>query len=221
MPQRDLIILGPPGAGKGTHAEYLRSQMAYVHMSTGDILRAAVASQTELGKQAQGYMDAGELAPDELVIDLVRERMIELGSGSHYLLDGFPRTVAQAEALARIVAKLGRPQPLVIYLAVSDEEVFHRLGGRRMCANCGAIYNLDRDGLDAGDKCPVCGGELYLRSDDRREPVLKRLGVYKQQTRPLIDHYRQQGQLVSVDGEQGQQQASEQVAMLARGEAGH
>ncbi len=220
MPQQDLIILGAPGAGKGTHAEYLKKHMAYVHMSTGDILRVAVAGQTELGKQAQVHMDAGALVPDELVIDLVREQMAELGSGVHYLLDGFPRTVAQAEALAGIVAALGRPQPLVIYLAVSDEEVVHRLGGRRMCGSCGAIYNLYRDGLDAGDRCPACAGELYLRSDDRREAILNRLEVYKQQTQPLIDYYQQRRRLVNVDGEQGQQQASEQVARLARGESG-
>ncbi len=219
MPQRDLIILGAPGAGKGTHAEYLKNHMAYVHMSTGDILRAAVAGQTELGKQAQASMDAGALVPDELVIDLVQERMVELGAGVHYLLDGFPRTVGQAEALAQIGAELDRPQPLVVYLEVSDEEVVRRLGGRRMCGSCGAIYNLYRDGLDAGDRCPECAGELYLRSDDHREAILNRLEVYKRQTEPLIDYYQQRRRLVKVDGEQGQRQASEQVARLARGES--
>ncbi len=217
MPQRDLILLGPPGAGKGTHAEHLQNQMAYLHMSTGDILRAAVAAETELGKQAQAYMNAGELVPDELVIDLVQERMTQLGAEEHYLLDGFPRTVAQAEALTALVAELGRTAALVIYLAVSDEEVVHRLGGRRMCRKCGAIYNVDRDGLDVGDSCPECGGELYLRRDDQPEAVRNRLAVYKQDTQPLIDYYQQRGQLVTVDGEDGQAKVSERVAELAWG----
>ncbi len=216
MPQRDLILLGPPGGGKGTHAEYLQKQMAYLHMSTGDILRAAVAAETELGKQAQAYMNAGELVPDELVINLVQERMTQLGAEEHYLLDGFPRTVAQAEALTVLVADLGRAAPLVIYLAVSDEEVVHRLAGRRMCRNCAAIYNVDRDGLDVGDSCPECGGELYLRRDDQPEAVRNRLAVYKEDTQPLIDCYQQRGQLVTVDGEEGQAKVSERVAELAR-----
>ncbi len=216
MPQRDLILLGPPGAGKGTHAEYVRQTMGYVHMSTGDILRTAVGEQTELGRQAQAYMDAGELVPDELVIGLVRERVALLGPDEHFLLDGFPRPVAQAEALAELGVEVSRAEPLVVNVAVSDEEVVRRLGGRRMCRSCGAIYNVARDGLDVGDKCPECGGELYLRSDDQPEAILNRLAVYKQDTQPLIEYYERRGQLTSIDGEQGQQLVSEQLARLVQ-----
>jgi len=214
MTQRDLILLGPPGAGKGTHAEYLKTDMSYTHLSTGNLLRAAVAVQSNLGKQAEAYMEAGELVPDDLVIDLVTERMEQLGCDEHFLLDGFPRTTAQAEALAAMLEELGRVQPLVINLAVSDAEVVRRLSGRRMCRDCGAIYNVYRDGLDIGDNCPQCGGELYRRSDDRPEAIRNRLEVYKQDSAPLIDYYQQRGQLVTVDAEQDQQQVSAELAEI-------
>jgi len=214
MTQRDLILLGPPGAGKGTHAEYLKTDMSYTHLSTGNLLRAAVAAQSNLGKQAEAYMEAGELVPDDLVIDLVTERMEQLGCDEHFLLDGFPRTTAQAEALAAMLEELGRVQPLVINLAVSDAEVVRRLSGRRMCRDCGAIYNVYRDGLDIGDNCPQCGGELYRRSDDRPEAIRNRLEVYKQDSAPLIDYYQQHGQLVTVDAEQEQQQVSAELAEI-------
>ncbi len=216
MAQHDLILLGPPGAGKGTHAEYLKTDMNYMHLSTGDLLRVAVAAQNNLGKQAQTYMEAGELVPDDLVIDLVAERMEQLGSDEYYLLDGFPRTIVQAEALAEILEGIGREQPLVINLAVSDAEVVRRLSGRRMCPGCGTIYNVHRDGLDIGDNCPQCGGELYQRSDDQPEAIRNRLEVYKQDSALLIEYYRQRGQLVTVDAEQGQEEVSAELAQLAR-----
>jgi len=217
MAQRDLILLGPPGAGKGTHAEYLKTQMNYAHLSTGDLLREAVANGSNLGKQAQGYMEAGELVPDDLVIDLVAERMAQLGCGEHFLLDGFPRTTAQAEALSQMLERIDREQPLVINLAVSDAEVVRRLGGRLMCPDCGTIYNVHRDGLDIGDKCPQCGGELYCRSDDQPEAIRNRLKVYEQDSALLIEYYQQRGQLVTIDAEQGQQQVSTELAELAQG----
>ncbi len=217
MAQRDLILLGPPGAGKGTHAEYLKTHMSYTHLSTGDLLRAAVAKGSDLGKQAKSYMEAGELVPDGLVISLVAERMEQLGDEEHFLLDGFPRTIAQAEALTAMFERVGREQPLVINLAISDAEVVRRLSGRRMCPDCGTIYNVRRDGLDVGDKCPQCGGELYLRSDDRPEAIRNRLKVYKQDSAPLIEYYRQRGQLVTVDAEQDQHQLSAELAQIARG----
>jgi len=219
MAQRDLILMGPPGAGKGTHAEYLEQHLSYAHLSTGDLLREAVAAQTELGKQGQSYMDAGELVPDELVISLVRERLAQLDISDRFLLDGFPRTVAQAEALGRLLDDLSRGQPLVINLVVSDEEMVRRLGGRRLCEECGAIYNVHRDGLDVGDECPRCGGELYRRTDDEPQAVRRRLQVYKEQTAPLITYYQQRGQIVMVDAEQGQQQVSEELAELVEGGA--
>ncbi len=217
MAQQDLILLGPPGAGKGTHAEYLKTDMSYMHLSTGDLLRAAVAAQSNLGKQAQTYMEAGELVPDDLIIDLVAKRMEQLGSDEYFLLDGFPRTTVQAEALAEILEGVGREQPLVINLAVSDAEVVRRLSGRRMCPDCGTIYNVHRDGLDIGDNCPQCGGELYRRSDDRPEAIRNRLEVYKQDSAPLIEYYQQRGQLVTVDAEQGQEEVSAELTQLARG----
>ncbi len=192
-------------------------QMNYVHLSTGNLLRTAVAEGDDLGKQAQGYMEAGELVPDGLVIDLVAERMEQLGCEEHFLLDGFPRTTAQAEALAALLERIGREQPLVINLAISDSEVVQRLSGRRMCPDCGTIYNVRRDGLDIGDKCPQCGGELYLRSDDQPEAIRNRLKVYKEDSAPLIEYYRQRGQLVTVDAEQDQQQVSAELAELAQG----
>ena len=217
MAQRDLILLGPPGAGKGTHADYLIAHMSYGHLSTGDLLRAAVAKDSDLGKQAQGYMEAGELVPDDLVIDLVAERMAQLSCEKHFLLDGFPRTTAQAEALTVMLEGLGRQRPLVVDIAISDAEVVRRLSGRRMCPDCGTIYNVHRDGLDIGDKCPQCGGELYRRSDDQAEAIRNRLKVYKQDSAPLTEYYQQRGQLVTVDGEQGQQQVSVELAELAQG----
>ncbi len=217
MGQRDLILLGPPGAGKGTHADYLMAHMSYAHLSTGDLLRAAVAKDSDLGKQAQGYMEAGELVPDDLVIDLVAERMEQLDCQKHFLLDGFPRTTAQAEALAQMLETLSREQPLVINIAISDAEVVRRLTGRRMCPDCGTIYNVHRDGLDIGDKCPQCGGELYRRSDDEPEAIRNRLKVYEQDSAPLIEYYQQRGQFVTIDGEQGQQQVSVELAGLAQG----
>ena len=201
MAQRDLILLGPPGAGKGTHADYLMAHMSYTHLSTGNLLRAAVASGSDLGKQAQGHMEAGELVPDDLVIDLVGERMEQLGCGEHFLLDCFPRTTAQAEALSEMLEELSREQPLVVNLAVSDAEVVRRLSGRWMCPDCATIYNVHRDGLDIGDKCPQCGGELYRRSDDQPEAIRNRLKVYKQDSALLIEYYQKRGQLVTVDAE--------------------
>jgi len=195
-------LLGPPGAGKGTQAEGLVERYGVVHVSTGDMLRAAVAQSTELGLQAKKYMDAGDLVPDELVIGIVRERLAEddIQSGG-VLLDGFPRTLPQAEALAKVLDELEMQTPLVINLEVDDEEVVRRLSTRRMCRQCGAIYNLDRDGLDVGDKCPKCGGEIYQRDDDKPEAIRERLRVYYEQTAPLIDYYKQRGMLLAVRSE--------------------
>ncbi len=217
MAQRDVILQGPPGAGKGTHAEYLKTHMSYTHLSTGDLLRAAVAKDSDLGKQAQGYMEAGELVPDDLVIDLVAERMEQFDCEEHFLLDGFPRTTAQAETLTAILETLDRERPLVINLVISDAEIVRRLAGRRMCPDCGTICNVHRDGLDIGDKCPQCGGELYRRSDDQPEAIHNRLEVYEQDSAPLIEYYQKRGQLVTVDAEQGQQQVSVELAELAQG----
>ena len=196
----NIILLGPPGAGKGTHAEALKREFGVEHISTGDMLRAAVAAGTELGKAAKQYMDAGGLVPDDVVIGIVRERLIA-GRFDRVLFDGFPRTPAQAEALEQVATEVGLPRAIVVYLEVSDEEVIARLSSRLQCRACGKIYNQRYDQVEAGNQCPVCEGEVYQRDDDRAEAIRQRLHVYREQTAPLIDYYRQRGQLVEVRAE--------------------
>lgn len=197
----NYILLGPPGAGKGTQAEQIAREYGAVHISTGDMLRAAVAAQTELGVQARRYMDAGELVPDELVIGIVRERLDKEDIRAQgALLDGFPRTLAQAEALDEAMRELALSEPVVINLVVPDEVLLRRLTGRRMCRGCGAIYHIDREGLDVGDKCPACGGEIYQRSDDDPTAIAERLEAYHRQTAPLIEYYAAKGWLLPIDG---------------------
>ncbi len=200
MEKYNIILLGPPGAGKGTHAEFLVRELGVEHISTGDMLRAAVAEGTALGRQAQTYMEAGALVPDEVVIGIVRERLLRSRPG-RVLFDGFPRTPAQAEALEKVAEEVGLPRALVVYLQVSDEEVVARLSGRLQCRDCGAIFNRRYDDLEAGAKCPTCGGEVYQRDDDRPETIRRRLCAYREQTEPLIAYYRQRGQLVEVPAE--------------------
>lgn len=197
----NMILLGPPGAGKGTQAERLVEDYGLVHLSTGDMLRDAVATETELGQKAQGYMDAGDLVPDELVIDIVKDRLdAEDVRENGVLLDGFPRTIPQAEALDEVLADLDLGDVVVVDLDVPDEEVIRRLSGRRSCRDCGAIYHVDREGLDVGDTCPKCGGEIYQRSDDNPESIAARLSEYRQKTAPLTDYYSRDSRLLSCDG---------------------
>ncbi len=217
MTAPNLILLGPPGAGKGTHAEYLEKKMGLAHISTGDILRQAVAEVTELGKKAQQYMDAGQLVPDELVIELAKERLAKPDCARGWLLDGFPRTVAQAQALTKFMAEVKIPAPLVINMVISDEEVIGRLSGRRMCRGCPTIFNVERDDIDVGDSCPVCGGEIYIRTDDQPAAVKERLQVYKRQTEPVIEYYGQRGQLVTVDVEGEQADVARCLLVAATG----
>ncbi len=216
MASTNLILLGPPGAGKGTHAQYLERELGVVHISTGDMLREAVAEGTALGNKAQEYMKAGQLVPDELVIELAKERLGKRDCPVGWLLDGFPRTIAQAEALSAIVDELQMPSPLAVNMVISEAEVVRRLSGRRMCRNCGTIFNLHRDNIDVGDPCPTCGGEIYIRSDDRPEAVRERLRVYQRQTEPLIDYYQQQAQLITVDVEGKQEEVSQHLLAAVR-----
>lgn len=201
--EHNVVLLGAPGAGKGTQAKMLSQRLGVPHISTGDILRGAVAAGSELGMQAKGYMDRGELVPDELVIAIARERLSEADCAPGFVLDGFPRTVPQAEALGEVMDDLGRAPLLVANLTVDEDEIVRRLSGRRLCRGCDGIYHIDDEGIEDGGACPNpdCAGELYQRSDDRAEAIRERLAVYQRQTEPLIDYYAERGLLVNVEGE--------------------
>ena len=211
----NIVMLGPPGAGKGTQAVRLSERLGVPHISTGDILREAVANDTELGRQAKGYMDAGELVPDELVIAIARERVAREDCARGLVLDGFPRTVAQAEALAEVMAELDREPLRVINLQVAEEEIVRRLSTRRTCDTCGGIFTAE-DG-EPGDPCPnpKCDGKLYQRSDDTPEAISERLRAYAEQTQPLIDYYSERGLLVNVPGEGAPDEIAEAVYAAA------
>ncbi len=191
----NIVLLGAPGAGKGTQAAKLVEEFATPHISTGDILRAAVKNQTELGKKAKGYMDAGDLVPDSLIIDLMDERLREPDCEKGFILDGFPRTTAQAVALDDILARLERPLDAALLVDVDPEVIIKRLTERRCCKECGYI------GTAADATCPKCGGEMYQRDDDNETTVRNRLDVYAKSTSPLIDYYKGKGLLKSVDGD--------------------
>ncbi len=196
----NLILLGPPGGGKGTQAKRIVEKYGIPQISTGDILRDAVAKGTELGKKAKEYMDRGELVPDEVVIGIVRERLSQPDCEKGFILDGFPRTIKQAEALDEILEEMNRKIDAVIDIEVPDEEIIKRIVYRRTCKNCGAVYNLIYSPPKEDNKCDKCGGELYQRDDDKEETVKERLRVYKEQTQPLIDYYKNKGVLYTVDG---------------------
>jgi adenylate kinase len=194
-----LILVGPPGAGKGTQAKYLAKHFGIPAISTGDIFRANVVEKTELGLQAKGYMDAGDLVPDEVTIAMVRDRLNEDDATSGFLLDGFPRTVPQAEALDEMLAEMGTPLDGVLELRVDDEEVVRRLSGRRTCRQCGHVWHLEFDPPKETGVCDLCGGELFQRDDDQPETIRRRLEVYLDQTAPLVDYYHQGGLLVTIE----------------------
>ena len=191
----NIVLLGAPGAGKGTQAAKLVEEFATPHISTGDILRAAVKNQTELGKKAKGYMDAGDLVPDSLIIDLMDERLREPDCEKGFILDGFPRTTAQAVALDDMLARLERPLDGALLVDVDPEVIIKRLTERRCCKECGYI------GTAADATCPKCDGEMYQRDDDNEATVRNRLDVYEKSTAPLIDYYRGCDLLVSIDGD--------------------
>jgi len=191
-----IILLGPPGAGKGTQAERIIEEFGVTHLSTGNILRDEVAKATELGKTAQGFMDRGELVPDQLIIDMIRGRIEAASNG--FLLDGFPRTAAQAEALASFATI-----DVVINISLDRAEVVRRLTGRRVCKGCGKIYNLTFNLAEGETQCAECGGELYQRDDDKQEVIENRYDVYERSTAPLIEYYQTRGVLQTVDGSIG------------------
>jgi len=195
-----VVLLGPPGAGKGTQAKLLQERFKVRQISTGDILRKAVAEQTPLGKQASEYIRRGELVPDRLIIDLVADRLKEKDCEQGFVLDGFPRTIAQAQRLEEILKKMGLGLDCVLSVQVPDKLIVERLSGRRTCKGCGALYHLVFDPPKAAGTCNRCGGELFQRDDDREETVTNRLKVYDDQTAPLVSYYRERGLLREIDG---------------------
>ncbi|TLM66097.1 MAG: adenylate kinase [Deltaproteobacteria bacterium] len=206
-----LILLGPPGAGKGTQAKMLTDRFRIPQIATGDILRGAVQAGTALGLQAKSFMDAGALVPDEVVIGIVRERLQQEDCSAGFILDGFPRTVAQADALQATLAGLNRRLDRVISLTVDADALVERLTGRRTCRNCGRGFHVLFDPPRQEQLCDACGGELYQRDDDREETIRKRLTVYAQQTSPLIAYYQAAGLLTELDGMQAIADVQEQV----------
>ena len=193
-----IILFGPPGVGKGTQAKLLVEEFHSAHISTGDLLREAVKNRTQLGLKAESYMETGNLVPDDIVIGLIEEVLKSDEAQSNFILDGFPRTLPQAKALDVLFEKLDIQLDGVISLQADNDEIVKRLDQRRLCRNCGRIYTLGRIGSTT--ECPQCGGELYQREDDKPEPVRRRLVVYQQQTKPLIEYYRETERLVSIDG---------------------
>ena len=197
-----IIMLGAPGAGKGTQAKKIADLCKVPHISTGDIFRANIKQGTELGKKAKTYMDAGELVPDELVCDLVVDRIQQDDCTEGFILDGFPRTIPQAESLTNALNAIEQKMEYALNIDVPDENIIHRMAGRRACVGCGATYHVEFNPPKVQDVCDVCGEELVLRDDDKPETVTNRLNVYHEQTKPLIDYYEKQGIVHTIDGTQ-------------------
>lgn len=194
-----LVLVGPPGAGKGTQAEFIAAQFGVPKISTGDIFRANVSGGTDLGNLAKKFMDAGDLVPDEVTNAMVRDRLSQDDAADGFLLDGFPRNVAQAGELNAMLDEIGSPLSVVLDLEVDFDEVVKRLSGRRTCKKCGHVWHLEYDPTSTPGVCDRCGGELYQRDDDRPDTVRHRLDVYAEQTQPLIEFYRSSGSLVAID----------------------
>ena len=195
-----IIMLGAPGAGKGTQADKICAKYNIPHISTGDIFRANIKNNTELGQKAKSFMDQGLLVPDELVVDLVVDRVKAEDCQNGYVLDGFPRTIPQAEALSAALAKNGEKVDFAINVEVPDENIINRMSGRRACLACGATYHIEHIPPKTEGICDTCGQELVLRDDDKPETVLNRLNIYHEQTQPLIDFYNEKGVLKNIDG---------------------
>ena len=195
-----IILMGPPGAGKGTQADLLVHELGIPHISTGDMFRKALKEETPLGLEAKRYMDSGGLVPDDVTIGIVKERLTLDDAANGFLLDGFPRTVPQADALALTLQELGVALDVVLDIVVDREALLARLTGRRVCRSCGATYHLIFNPSLKGEKCQSCGGELYQRDDDTAATAEKRLDVYNKQTAPLVEYYKKKGLLREVDG---------------------
>ncbi|MBF0748199.1 adenylate kinase [Mammaliicoccus lentus] len=210
----NIILMGLPGAGKGTQASEIVKKYPIPHISTGDMFRKAIKEETDLGKQAKSYMDRGELVPDEVTIGIVRERLAEEDAKKGFLLDGFPRTVEQADALNDILSSLGREVDAVINIQVPEEELMNRLTGRRICEVCGTTYHLVFNPPKVEGICDLDGGKLYQREDDNPETVANRLSVNVKQTKPLLDFYENQGVLKNIDGSREIENVTENVIQI-------
>lgn len=194
-----IVLVGPPGAGKGTQAAFLAENLSIPHISTGDIFRANISQGTQLGQQAQEYMRAGQLVPDEVTIGMAKDRMAEPDAAGGFLLDGFPRNIAQAEALDRFLEETGEKLDAVLDLEVPEEEVVKRIAGRRICrSDSSHVFHAEYSPPKKEAVCDLCGGELYQRDDDREETVRKRLAVYHSETEPIIDHYKRQDLVTTI-----------------------
>ena len=216
MPELNLILLGPPGSGKGTQGERLQEDFRLPYYATGDILRTAVAEGSELGRTAKEYMDRGDLVPDEVIIGVIAERVESDEAADGFILDGFPRTVGQAEALGDEMETLGRTVTAAVQIDVSDEEVIRRLGGRRTCAKNGHIFHVEFDPPKHEGVCDVCGSRLIVRDDDKPEVIRKRLDTYHEKTEPVVSYYEERGILRHVDGSREPDDVNDRIrAMLA------
>lgn len=209
-----IIMLGAPGAGKGTQAKKIAEKYSIPHISTGDIFRANIKEGTDLGKKAKEYMDKGALVPDELVCDLVVDRISQADAKNGYVLDGFPRTIPQAEALDAALTKIGEKVDFAIDVDVPDDNIINRMSGRRACVACGGTYHLVFNPTKVEGVCDACGGQLILRDDDQPETVKNRLKVYHDQTQPLIDYYTKKSILKSVDGTQDMSKVFDSIVAI-------
>lgn len=206
-----IVLLGPPGAGKGTQAQVISQEMNLAHISSGDLFRENLKNQTELGKMAQGYMNRGELVPDDVTIAMVRDRLSRPDCSEGALLDGFPRTPAQADALAEMLSSMGQKVSSVPYISVPAQELIERLGGRWTCPSCGRVYHEKYNPPKTPGICDLDGTRLIQRDDDKPETVERRIRVYMDQTSPLIEYYRQKGLLVEVDGTRSIDDVSKEI----------
>jgi adenylate kinase len=211
-----VVLVGPPGAGKGTQAQFIASHLAIPKVSTGDIFRYNVSAGTGLGRQAKAFMDRGDLVPDEVTVAMVASRLQEDDALSGFLLDGFPRNLPQAETLKKMLADWGLHLDLVLELVVDHDEVIRRLSGRRTCRKCGRVWHVAFDPPSVSGKCDECGGELFQRDDDREETIRHRLEVYEQQTQPLISYYADEGILLGIDATGPVEDVTERALLALR-----
>ncbi|HIQ73092.1 MAG TPA: adenylate kinase [Candidatus Cottocaccamicrobium excrementipullorum] len=209
-----LVMLGAPGAGKGTQAKRIAAKYQIPHISTGDIFRANIKAGTELGMKAKSYMDQGQLVPDEVTIGMLLDRISQDDCAGGYVLDGFPRTIPQAESLTKALASRGEKLDYAVNVDVPDENIVTRMSGRRACLGCGATYHIVYNAPKKEGICDVCGEKLVLRDDDKPETVQKRLAVYHDQTQPLIDYYKQEGILAEVDGTQDMDKVFQDIVKI-------